>query len=72
MEGFSDIVDIVERSKIPSSTKVLCLVNDGVSLGWNPNVRLGRLDWRIDQFAFELILDVDCATSLACLQACKT
>ncbi len=72
MEGLSDIIDIVERGKIMSSTKILYRVNDGESLKWNANVRLGRLDSRIDQFAFEIILDVDCAISLACLQAYKT
>ena len=72
MKGFSDIVDIVERGEILSSTKVLYRVNDGASLKWNANIRLERLDWRIDQFAFEITLDVDCAISLVCLQACKT
>ena len=72
MEGFSDIHDIVERGKVLSSTQVLHRVNDEASLPWNPNVRLGRLDWRIDQFASEITLDVDCAISSACLQACKT
>ena len=72
MEGFSDVVDIVERSEILSSTKVLYRINDGASLKWNANIRLERLDWRIDQFVFEIILDVDCAISLACRQAYKT
>ena len=72
MEGFSDIIDIVERSKVLSSTQVLHRVNGEASLRLNPNVRLGRLDWRIDQFVFEITSDVDCAISSACLQACKT
>ena len=72
MEGFSDIIDIVERGKNLSSTQVLDRVNGEASLRWDPNVRLGRLDSRIDQFVFEIISDVDCAISSTCLQACKT
>ena len=63
VEGFSDIIDIIERGKMLSSTKVLYRVNNGEPLRWNANVRLGRLDSRIDQFAFEIILDMDCAIS---------